>query len=74
LNTPRFLTREEAAAAGRCSREQIDRAIRDGQLEAIKPSPRRVLIPAPAVERWLAARPVVTKAKVKPAATDPEAA
>lgn len=74
MNEPRFLTREEAAVAGRCSRDQVDRAIRAGQLDAIKPSPRRVLIPETAVERWLATRPFVAKAKVRPAAPDPEAA
>lgn len=63
MNAPKFLTREEVAVAGRCSRDQVDRAIRAGQLEAIKPSPRRVLVSALAVERWLAARPLAAKAE-----------
>ena len=63
MNAPKLLTREEVAVAGRCSRDQVDRAIRAGDLAAIKPSPRRVLIPEPAVEKWLAARPVAGKVK-----------
>lgn len=72
METPKFLTREEAATEGRCSREAVDKAIRAGQLEAIKPSPRRVLIPASAVERWLAARPFAAKAE-RAATPDPRA-
>lgn len=46
------LTREEAATAGRCSRDTVDKARRTGALESVKVG-RRVLIPRASVERWL---------------------
>lgn len=63
MQSPQYHTRPEVAAVGRCSIDAVDRAIRAGQLEAIKPSPRRVLVSASSVEKWLAARPVAAKAE-----------
>jgi excisionase family DNA binding protein len=49
-----FLTREQAAATLQVSERTIDRYIRDGRLEARKPSARVVRIPAASLERLMA--------------------
>ena len=74
MASPRYHTKPEVAARGRYSVDTVNRDIKAGFLEAVRLSSRRVLIASPAVERWLAARPVAAKAKVRPAAPDPEAA
>jgi excisionase family DNA binding protein len=50
---PDFLTREQAAATLQVSERTIDRYIRDGRLEARKPSARVVRIPAASLERLM---------------------
>jgi excisionase family DNA binding protein len=52
IPTVSHLTREEAAAAGRCSRDKVDSDIKAHRLRAVKMG-RRVLIPRESVEKWL---------------------
>jgi excisionase family DNA binding protein len=50
--SPLVLTRDEAAAAARLSKDKIDRAIRTGELKA-KKNGRSVLIPVQALQSYL---------------------
>jgi excisionase family DNA binding protein len=53
MATPRLLTPEEAGEILRCSGETIKRYVRSGELRAFRHR-GRVLIPEPAIERFVA--------------------
>jgi len=47
------LTRKEAAQRLGVAPATIDRLIRDGEIPSFRPSPRRIIIPRDAFDRWL---------------------
>jgi excisionase family DNA binding protein len=53
MATPRLLTPEEAGEILRCSGDTIKRYVRSGELRAFRHR-GRVLIPEPAIERFIA--------------------
>ena len=54
---PGYVTREDVASRGGCGREQIDAAIRLGELAAVRIG-IRIFIPETAAEEWLQPVPV----------------
>jgi len=47
------LTRKEAAQRMGVAPATIDRLIRNGEIPSYRPSPRRIVIPRDAFDRWL---------------------
>lgn len=47
------LTRQEVKELLGCCTSTVDRLIRMGDVPSVRLSPRRIIIPPPAFERWL---------------------
>lgn len=58
------LTRKEAAQRMGVAPATIDRLIRDGEIPFYRPSPRRIVIPREAFDRWLDSRAAQTRKDV----------
>lgn len=51
--TPKFYTRKELKQALGCCMATVDNLLRTGQLRSVRISPRRIIVPASALEEYL---------------------
>lgn len=51
--SPKSYTRKELKAVLRCCIGTVDSLIRSGQLRSVRISPRRIIVPASALEEYL---------------------